>query len=135
MVPLEQRTGPARPDPRSLADVTRDVLRLASGPGGGRRTVLVLSDGSSVLSRGDLGVEAVRPVLERKCAVVERATGMSAFPLALKRAEPAEYVRALELLRPNYDAILIVDIAAPSCFELQRLLGDGAVGCPVLHDD
>ncbi|NKZ08311.1 hypothetical protein [Actinomadura latina] len=129
--------GALRPDPGSLADVTRAALRLASGHGAGDRppTVLVLSDGSSVLSRGDLGAGAVRPVLERKCEVIERATGMSAFPLAFARAEPAEFVRALELLRPNYDAILIADIAAPRCFELQRLLAAGAVDCPVLHDD
>jgi malate dehydrogenase (oxaloacetate-decarboxylating) len=113
------------------------VLRLASGHGdGGRRpTVLVLSDGSSVLSCGDLGAEVVRPVLERKCEVIERATGMGAFPLAFARAEPVEFVRTLELMRSNYDAILIVDIAAPRCFELQRLLGDSAIDCPVLHDD
>jgi malate dehydrogenase (oxaloacetate-decarboxylating) len=134
---LRQRTGPARPDPGSLADVSREVLRLASGhdDGGRRPTVLVLSDGSSVLSCGDLGAEAVRPVLERKCEVIERATGMRAFPLAFARAEPVELVRTLELLRSNYDAILIADIAAPRCFELQRLLGDSAVDCPVVHDD
>ncbi len=136
MVQLSQEAGPARSAPGSLADVSREVLRLASGDDdGGRSTVLVLSDGSSVLSCGDLGVEAVRPVLERKCEVIERATGMSAFPLAFARAEPAEFVRTLELLRSNYDALLIADIAAPRCFELQRLLGDSAVDCPVLHDD
>ena len=137
MVPLSQKAGPARPAPGSLADVSREVLRLASGDDDGDRrpTVLVLSDGSSVLSCGDLGIEAVRPVLERKCDVVERATGMSAFPLAFARTEPAELVRTLELLRSNFDAILIADIAAPRCFELQKLLAESAVDCPVLHDD
>lgn len=124
-------------EPGSLAEVTREVLSLASGLGGRprRRTVVVLSDGSSVLSRGALGAEAVRPVLERKCRVLERATGMAAFPLALQPAEPAEIVRTLELLRPNYDAILLADIAAPRCFEIQDLLAAGPVDCPVLHDD
>src|SRR4051812_40242120 len=114
---------PARLAVRPLVEVAREVRRLAAGdPDDGRRArVLVLSDGSSVLSCGDLGAEAVRPVLERKCEVIERATGMSAFPLALARAEPAQFVQTLELLRPNYDAILIVDVAAPRCFELQRL--------------
>ena len=138
MVQLSQQAGPARSAPGSLVDVSREVLRLAAGDGdtdGGRPTVLVLSDGSSVLSCGDLGVEAVRPVLERKCEVIERATGMSAFPLAFARAEAAEFVRTLELLRSNYDAILIADIAAPRCFELQTLLAESAVECPVLHDD
>ncbi|GAA3219188.1 malic enzyme-like NAD(P)-binding protein [Actinocorallia longicatena] len=138
MVPREQ-AAPARADPRSLADVTRSVLRLASARGGDGRghrpRVLVLSDGTSVLSRGALGVEAVRPILERKCAVIERATAMSAFPLALAPAGSGEHVRALELLRSNYDAILMVDIAAPRCFELRRLLDGGPVDCPVLHDD
>lgn len=134
---LSREAATSRPDPGSLADVSREVLRLASGRDDGvhRPRVLVLSDGSSVLSRGDLGVEAVRPVLDRKCDVIERATGMSAFPLSFARAEPAELVRALELLRSNYDAILIADIAAPRCFELQRLLAGSAVDCPVLHDD
>lgn len=124
-------------DPGSLADVTREVLSLASGRGGRSRrpTVVVLSDGSSVLSCGALGAEAVRPVLERKCGVVERATGMAAFPLALKPAEPAEVVRLLELMRPSYDAVLLADIAAPQCFEIQDLLAAGPVDCPVLHDD
>ncbi|MDL4818698.1 hypothetical protein [Actinomadura opuntiae] len=138
MTGREARVAAGRPDAGSLAEVARDVLRVASGSSsvrGRRPTVLVLSDGSSVLSRGDLGAEAVRPVLERKCRVVERATGMDAFPLAFARAEPGELVRTLELLRPNYDAILIADVAAPRCFELQRLLAHGPVACPVLHDD
>nr|WSY54840.1 NAD-dependent malic enzyme [Streptomyces sp. NBC_00886] len=132
-----QEPGPEPSAPGSLADVTREVLRRAAGHTEHTRrpAVLVLSDGSAVLSCGDLGADAVRPVLERKCAVLERATGMAAFPLALARAEPAAYARTLELLRPNYDAILIADIAAPHCFDLQRLLAGPAIGCPVLHDD
>ncbi|MBJ6641049.1 NADP-dependent malic enzyme [Streptomyces sp. DHE7-1] len=137
MAPPTRQPGPARTAPGSLADTTREVLRLAAGQGGQalRSTVLVVSDGSSVLSRGDLGAHAVRPVLERKCAVLERATGMTGLPLALARAEPAAYADTLRLLRPNYDAILLADIAAPHCFELQRLLAAPHVGCPVVHDD
>ena len=119
---LGQAAVPVRSDPGSLADVAarccawRPVTVTEPAP-----TVLVLSDGSSVLSCGDLGAEAVRPVLERKCEVIERATGMNAFPL--RSPGRAGRTRAgVELLRSNYDAILMVDIAAPRCFELQRLL-------------
>ncbi|WP_371476520.1 malic enzyme-like NAD(P)-binding protein [Kitasatospora sp. NBC_00315] len=120
----------------SLADVTREVLGLAAGRRGRARprTVLVFSDGSSVLSRGALGAEAVRPVLERKCAVLERATGMRAVPLTAVPTGPAEVVRLLELLRPSYDAVLLVDIAAPHCFDIQRFAAE-TLDCPVLHDD
>lgn len=122
----------------SLTDVTREVLGLAAGLGGGParpRAVLVLSDGSSVLSRGALGAEAVRPVLERKCGVLEHATGMTARALTVAPSGAADLVRALEILRPGYDAILLADIAAPHCFRIQDLLADGPVDCPVLHDD
>ncbi|MGW0856649.1 hypothetical protein [Streptomyces sp. NPDC002690] len=123
-------------DRGSLAEVTREVLSLAAGHRGRPRprTVLVFSDGSSVLSRGALGAEAVRPVLARKCAVLERATGMRAVPLTSVPTGPAEAVRLLELLRPSYDAVLLVDFAAPHCFEIQRLAAD-TLDCPVLHDD
>ena len=137
MVKLGQAADPVQSGPGSLPAVARKVLHVASGHGDRSRrpTVLVLSDGSSVLSCGDLGAEAVRPVLERKCEVIERATGMKAFPLAFAPAEPVELLRVLELMRSNYDAILMVDIAAPRCFELQKVLGESAIDCPVLHDD
>jgi malate dehydrogenase (oxaloacetate-decarboxylating) len=97
-------------------------------------SVMVVSDGSSVVGQGDLGPEASLPALEAKCAFMRRLAGIDAFPLPVDLREPAEIAEAVALCSSGFAGIHLSDIAAPRCFEVQRLL-DERLDIPVFHED
>jgi malate dehydrogenase (oxaloacetate-decarboxylating) len=97
-------------------------------------SVMVVSDGSSVVGQGDLGPEASLPALEAKCAFMRRLAGIDAFPLPVDLREPEEIAEAVALCSSVFAGIHLSDIAAPRCFEVQRLL-DERLDVPVFHED
>ena len=132
---------------------TRDDLSMAYTPGVARvcmaihddfeqaweytikgNSVMVVSDGSSVVGQGDLGPEASLPALEAKCAFFRKLAGIDAFPLPVNLRDPAEIAEALALISSVFAGIHLSDISAPRCFEVQRLL-DERLDIPVFHDD
>lgn len=132
---------------------TRDDLSMAYTPGVARvcmaihhdfeqawdytikgNSVMVVSDGSSVVGQGDLGAEASLPALEAKCAFMHKLAGIDAFPLPVDLRDPAEIAEAVALCSSVFAGIHLSDIAAPRCFEVQRLL-DERLDIPVFHED
>ena len=132
---------------------TRDDLSMAYTPGVARvcmaihhdfeqawdytikgNSVMVVSDGSSVVGQGDLGPEASLPALEAKCAFLRKLAGIDAFPLPIDLRDPAEIAEAVVLTSSVFAGIHLSDIAAPRCFEIQRLI-DERLDIPVFHDD
>ena len=132
---------------------TRDDLSMAYTPGVARvcmaihhdfdqaweytikgNSVMVVSDGSSVVGQGDLGPEASLPALEAKCAFMHKLAGIDAFPLPVDLRDPAEIAEAVALVSSVFAGIHLSDIAAPRCFEVQRLL-DERLDIPVFHED
>ena len=132
---------------------TRDDLSMAYTPGVARvcmaihedfdqaweytikgNSVMVVSDGSSVVGQGDLGPEASLPALEAKCAFLRKLAGIDAFPLPVDLRDPAEIAEAVALCSSVFAGIHLSDISAPRCFEVQRLL-DERLDIPVFHDD
>jgi malate dehydrogenase (oxaloacetate-decarboxylating) len=132
---------------------TRDDLSMAYTPGVARvcmaihddfdqaweytikgNSVMVVSDGSSVVGQGDLGPEASLPALEAKCAFMHKLAGIDAFPLPVDLRDPAEIADAVALTSSVFAGIHLSDIAAPRCFEVQRLL-DERLDIPVFHED
>ena len=97
-------------------------------------SVMVVSDGSSVVGQGDLGPEASLPALEAKCAFMRTLAGIDAFPLPVDLRDPAEIAEAVALCSSVFAGIHLSDIAAPRCFEVQRLL-DERLDVPVFHED
>ena len=97
-------------------------------------SVMVVSDGSSVVGQGDLGPEASLPALEAKCAFLRKLAGIDAFPLPVDLRDPAEIAEAVALCSSVFAGIHLSDIAAPRCFEVQRLI-DERLDIPVFHDD
>jgi malate dehydrogenase (oxaloacetate-decarboxylating) len=97
-------------------------------------SVMVVSDGSSVVGQGDLGPEASLPALEAKCAFLRKLAGIDAFPLPVDLRDPAEIAEAVVLISSVFAGIHLSDIAAPRCFEVQRLI-DERLDIPVFHDD
>lgn len=96
--------------------------------------VAILTDGSAVLGLGDIGPEASLPVMEGKAILFKMFGGVDAFPILVKSKDPEEIARVLELIEPGFGGVNIEDIAAPRCFEVERLLKKN-LKIPVFNDD
>lgn len=98
------------------------------------RLVAVVSDGSAVLGLGDIGPAAALPVMEGKSLLLKAFADLDSIPIVLDTKDPDEIVQTLIRLRPSFGAVILEDISAPRCFEIERRVVD-ALDCPVMHDD
>lgn len=97
-------------------------------------SVMVVSDGSSVLGLGDLGAEASLPACEAKCLFLRELAGIDAFPLPVDAREVDRIVDAVALTSSVFAGIHLSDISAPRCFAIQEALAE-RLDIPVFHDD
>lgn len=97
-------------------------------------TVAVISNGTAVLGLGDVGVRASMPVMEGKAVILMQMADVSAIPLLLDSTDCEEFVTAASLFASTFGAILLEDISAPLCFEVEDKLKD-KLDIPVFHDD
>ena len=96
--------------------------------------VAVVTNGTAVLGLGNIGAAAGLPVMEGKCVLFKEFGGVDAFPICLDTQDPAEVVRAVEMLAPQFGGINLEDIRSPECFEIERILEE-KLDIPVFHDD
>ena len=106
--------------------------------------VAVVSDGTAILGLGDLGALASIPVMEGKAALFKTFANVDAWPVPLAhcrqggadtgKTDPQRVIEAVRALAPMYGGINLEDIAAPACFEIERVL-DAELDIPVFHDD
>lgn len=132
---------------------TRDDLAMAYTPGVARvcmaihddfdaawdytikgNSVMVVSDGSSVVGQGDLGPEAALPALEAKCMFLRELAGVDAFPMPVTAREPDEIAAIVKRTSSVFAGIQLTDVAAPRCFTLRRKLVN-ELDIPVFSDD
>ena len=97
-------------------------------------TVAVVTDGTAVLGLGDIGPEAGMPVMEGKCVLFKEFGGVNAVPICLDTKDPAEVIRAVEMIAPSFGGVNLEDIRSPECFEIERVLEE-KLDIPVFHDD
>jgi malate dehydrogenase (oxaloacetate-decarboxylating) len=95
-------------------------------------TIAIVSDGSRVLSLGNIGGCAAIPVMEGKALLFKKLAGIDAFPICFENFH-TEFVDEVKNIAPVFGAIALEDIAAPKCFELEEALQN--LGIPVMHDD
>ncbi len=113
---------------------------IAKVPGDARNytsignTVCIATNGSAVLGLGDIGVLAAMPVMEGKSLILGRFSGVSCVPLLLDSDDPKTIVDALATLAKTFSVIMLEDISAPLCFEVEKQLQQ-RVDIPVFHDD
>ncbi len=96
-------------------------------------TVAIVSDGTAVLGLGDIGPEAAMPVMEGKAMLFKSFAGIDAWPLCLDTKDPDEIVKVCKAVAPTFGGILLEDISAPRCFEIEERLQE--LDIPVFHDD
>ncbi|MEK7531772.1 MAG: NADP-dependent malic enzyme [Patescibacteria group bacterium] len=136
-VPLQTRgdlslaytPGVAGPSEAIAKDISRAETLTSA-----KRTVAVISDGSSVLGLGNVGPDASLPVLEGKVAIFKTFANLDAFPIALSVHTPEKIAEAVIAIAPSFGAINLEDIKAPGCFEVEKILRE-KLFLPVMHDD
>jgi malate dehydrogenase (oxaloacetate-decarboxylating) len=96
-------------------------------------TVAIVTDGTAVLGLGDIGPAAAMPVMEGKSMLFKSFANIDAWPLCLDTKDPDEIVRICQAIAPGFGGILLEDISAPRCFDIEARLQP--LDIPVFHDD
>src|SRR4051794_30561688 len=97
-------------------------------------TVAIVTNGTAVLGLGNIGALAGLPVMEGKAALFADLVGISGVPILLSETRAERVVDVVAAMEQSFGAIQLEDIAAPECFEIERMLRE-RVAKPVLHDD
>lgn len=96
--------------------------------------VAVVTDGTAVLGLGDIGPRAAMPVMEGKAILLKAFSGVDAIPICLDTTDVDKIIETVKSMSPGFGGINLEDIAAPSCFEIERRLQE-ELDIPVFHDD
>ncbi|MBN2178955.1 MAG: NADP-dependent malic enzyme [Deltaproteobacteria bacterium] len=97
-------------------------------------TVCIATNGSAVLGLGNIGVLAGMPVMEGKSVILNKMAGVSCIPILIDSNDADRIVDTLETISKTFGIIMIEDIGAPLCFEVEEKLEE-RVSIPVFHDD
>lgn len=98
------------------------------------RAVAVITDGTAILGLGNIGARPGLPVIEGKAALFASLVGLSGVPILVESTSNEHFVDVVTSIAPSFGAILLEDIAAPRCFEIEQMLR-ARLQMPVLHDD
>jgi malate dehydrogenase (oxaloacetate-decarboxylating) len=97
-------------------------------------SVCIATNGSAVLGLGNIGVLAGMPVMEGKSIILNKMAGISCIPILIDSDDADRIVDTLESISKTFGVIMIEDIRAPLCFEVEEKLQE-RVPMPVFHDD
>jgi malate dehydrogenase (oxaloacetate-decarboxylating) len=97
-------------------------------------SVAVCTNGTRVLGLGDIGPLAALPVMEGKALFYAQLVVIYAVPILIDTKDVDEFVETVVRIAPGFGAIHLEDIAAPECFEIERMLIE-RLPQPVMHDD
>ena len=97
-------------------------------------TVCIATNGTAVLGLGDIGVRPSMPVMEGKSVILNKMSGVACMPILIDSKDADYFVEALVAIAPTFAAIMLEDISAPLCFEIEKKLQQ-KVDMPVFHDD
>ncbi len=98
------------------------------------RAVAIVTDGSSVAGLGNIGLRAALPALEGRGALLDSLVDISGIPILVESASVEQFVEVVSAIAPSFGAVLLSDIGAPRCFEIEQKLR-ARLSLPVLHSD
>ncbi len=107
---------------------------LVSKYTGRANTVAIVSDGSAVLGLGDIGPYGALPVMEGKSMLFSEFADIYAYPLVINTNSDQEVIDFCKMLEPSVGGILLEDIKAPNCVNIEQTLIK-ELNIPVFHDD
>ncbi|MCU7800463.1 MAG: malate dehydrogenase [gamma proteobacterium symbiont of Lucinoma myriamae] len=96
--------------------------------------VAVITDGSAVLGLGNVGALAGKPVMEGKGVLFKQFAGIDVFDLEVTAESQESFIETVVNVAPTFGGINLEDIAAPQCFEIEKVLKE-RLDIPVFHDD
>ncbi|MDX1616336.1 MAG: malic enzyme-like NAD(P)-binding protein [Candidatus Promineifilaceae bacterium] len=96
-------------------------------------TIAIVSDGSAAFGMGDIGPEAILPVLESKAVIMKNFSGVDALPLALEVADAEAFIETVLNLGVTFGAISIEDVASPASLTITSRLQQ-AMNIPVINN-
>lgn len=97
-------------------------------------TIAIITDGTAILGSGNLGPDAAIPVLEGKSMLLKRLGKVNAVPIVVDESDVDKIVDHMKSISSSFGGIMIEDVSAPRCFELERKLKQ-ELDIPVFHDD
>ncbi len=95
--------------------------------------VAIVTNGSAILGLGNLGALAAKPVMEGKAVLFKKLANIDAFDIEVDAAGQ-DLIDTVTRIAPTFGGINLEDIAAPDCFEIERVLSE-RLDIPVFHDD
>lgn len=101
---------------------------------GRANTVAIVSDGSAVLGLGDIGPYGALPVMEGKSMLFSEFADIYAYPLVINSSCDQDVIDFCKMLEPSVGGILLEDIKAPNCCDIEQTLIN-ELSIPVFHDD
>ncbi len=96
--------------------------------------VAVITDGTAVLGLGNVGPLASKPVMEGKGVLFKQFAGIDVFDIEVNANSQQAFIDTVASIAPTFGGINLEDIAAPHCFEIERILKE-RLDIPVFHDD
>ncbi|MDH5408593.1 MAG: malate dehydrogenase [Gammaproteobacteria bacterium] len=120
--------------------VAAPVLAIAEDPQAAYKytakgnLVAVITDGSAVLGLGNVGALAGKPVMEGKAVLFKRFAGIDVVDIEVDAPSTDAFIDTVTYIAPSFGGINLEDIAAPYCFEIERVLTE-RLDIPVFHDD
>lgn len=96
-------------------------------------TVAIVSNGSAAYGLGDIGPEAILPVLESKCVVLKTFAGVDALPIAIRAEHTGDFVDVVLNISPTFGAVSVEDVVSPRCISISRRL-EYALNIPVINN-
>jgi malate dehydrogenase (oxaloacetate-decarboxylating) len=96
-------------------------------------TIAIVSDGSSAFGLGNIGPEAILPVLESKAVIMKNFAGVDALPLAVRSDSTEAFIHTVINISPTFGAICLEDIASPAGPAITNVL-ERSLNIPVVNN-
>lgn len=104
---------------KHVAERIRTNEEASAGYTDAHNTVCIISNGSYVHGHGNIGPDAVLPVLESKALLLHTFGAVRVVPLAVSATQSVELTYLANTIAPSCGVILFDSIAAPTCFDFQ----------------
>lgn len=96
-------------------------------------TVAIVSTGSSAWGMGDVGPEAILPILEGTAVIMKNFAGVDALPLAIRANNINEFIDVVLNIAPTFGGISIEDVRSPGSMAATNRL-ERALNIPIINN-